>query len=305
MILTLTQKERIAQDVIRFRLAGKDILPFESGAHIILHTPFGAKKYSLISSSKETSFYDIAVLKISSGQGGSTWLHEEFVIGDTINVEGPFLGFELGKGSGPHLLLAGGIGVTPIYSFLKNLSEKESAFEVHYGYRSEERKALGREIEQLSKGGAHFYNAELNQNMNFDAIISDYTEGAHVYVCGPRGMIEAVKNTAKKKMWPSSAIHFESFGAGALQTQIPSTLKLVLSEQEVTLDPKESVLDALEKAGAWVSYECKRGECGKCVVEYSEGEVEHRDVCLTDSARTTMMCPCVSVPRTSSIKLSI
>lgn len=305
MKLTLTRKERIAEDVIRFRLAGKNILPFESGAHILLQTPFGAKKYTLISSPQDGSFYDIAVLKIGSGRGGSKWLHEEFVIGDSIDVEGPFQGFELAKGSGPHLLLAGGIGVTPIYSFLRTLSETESTFEVHYGYRSEERRALGSEIEQLSNGRARFYNAELDENMNFDTILSEYSEGAHLYVCGPRGMIEAAKKTAQKKMWPISAIHFESFGSGVPQLQVPSTLKLVLSEQEVTFDPKESVLDALEKAGAWVSYECKRGECGKCVVEYSDGEVEHRDVCLTDFARTTMMCPCVSVPKTSSLKLSI
>lgn len=305
MRIRLTEKKMIADNVCKLKLEGPNLKTFRPGAHIGLQTPFGLKKYSLISHPKELNFYEVAVLRLDGGIGGSKWLHEELNVEDLIEVEGPFQSFDLVENDGPQIFLAGGIGITPIFSFIREFAEHNKAFELHYGFRNNIRAALKEEILTLSQGRSFFYNAEDGENLVIDKIVPMYSSGANVYVCGPRGMIEAVREVAKVKGWPASAVHFESFGTGHARVNNQATISLLLSDLVVTLQPQESVLDALEKAGAWVSYECKRGECGKCVLEYSGGEVEHQDVCLSPESRKTMMCPCVSRPRGSELKLIV
>lgn len=306
MKLKLINKEIIGENVIKFTLIGLEAKSFKPGSHISLETPLGVKRYSIISSSNQSLSLEIAVLKIEGGSGGSKWLHEDFQVGDEIEAEGPFEYFQLvDESRGKQIFLAGGIGITPIYSFVQELEKLGRKFELHYGFRSEGRGVFTEKIKNLSHGSSVFYSADKGTVLDVSSVIPNYVNHSNIYVCGPRGMIEAVRDDANKKGWPASSVHFESFGVSHHRQSEPVTVSLLLTEVELSLMPGDSLLDAIESTGAWVSYECKRGECGKCVLEYLDGEVDHHDLCLSPEARKTMMCPCVSRPSSKMIKLSV
>ena len=309
MKLKVVAIKRVAEEIIQIDLKPKEVnqilKTFAPGSHIeIAFGPGLRRRYSLVSSPENLETYSIAVLKVPNGVG-STWLHNHLTVNSEVESSGPFQEFQIKKQGKRHILIAGGIGITPILSFTRHLDTNNEIYEVHYSARSSAKMAFADELKSFRNGSINFYDNKLGQVMSIDKILASQSNDAHVYVCGPRGMIEAVRSTARLKGWDeSSQIHFESFGqSGSARTEFK--VELAQSNMTITVPANRSILDVAEEAGAWVNFECKRGECGKCVVEYSDGEVAHLDFCLTENARKTMMCPCVSRAKGNFLKLEI
>ncbi|GJG94295.1 PDR/VanB family oxidoreductase [Cupriavidus pauculus] len=283
------------------RVDGGPLPEWQAGAHITVM--FDAvdgsryeRRYSLIGVLGQGDVYQIAVQREAEGKGGSRCLHDEYAVGDAIDIAGPFNGFPLlaTKATSRVTLLGAGIGVTPILSMAHALRAQDIPFDVHYLVRSEERAVL---LEALSDAVDETVVPHLSQHAgraDVTAMLGAYEAGRELYACGPIALMQALAKASEALGWPASALHFESFGARSQHESHALKVYLSLSEVFVDVPRGVSVLDALIGADAFVSYDCKRGECGQCYTRVVEGAPIHHDICLTEEMRAQGMCTCVS-----------
>lgn len=254
------------------------------------------RAYSLISSPHDTSSYAFAVLESDESRGGSRFVHRTLAPGALLDVNPPRGSFRLVASATRTTLIAGGIGITPIYAFAEALRARGADYQLHYSARTRDRMAFADAL--LESHGEHtrlYFDRAGRTSLDLAAAIGAPAIGHHIYTCGPRTLIEGVKRLAGELGWRADHIHFETFGpASATTRSTPVSLRLSQSDLTVQVPPNVTLLEAMEEAGAFLDSECRRGECGKCTVSYSAGEVEHLDVCLSDEARQTQLCPCVS-----------
>lgn len=297
MIVSVNAIRKIATDTIEIDLADSDGLslpPFEPGAHIEIEfcRQRFLRRYTLTSDPGDLSQYSIAVLKAPEGKGGSIWLHNYLSAGQSVVCSQPINNFRLVPDARRYLLIAGGIGITPIFSFARALSRSSLYAELHYTARSYDRLAFLSALESFGLKKFQTYSDADPRPMNVKTLVPTYKDGCQIYVCGPRTLIEAVKDIAFEKDWPIFSIHYESFGV-VRNAQHTFDVYLSQSDMTITVPPGKTILEVAEENGVWVSYGCKRGECGKCTASFSEGDVQHNDLCLSSEARKRMMCPCV------------
>ena len=310
--------ERIRQEAeqiksFRLRATNGEPLPaFKPGAHlqIKVQLPDGhhaERHYSLLSNPNNRDFYEIAVLAETNGRGGSLYLHEQIHEGDTIESRMPKNDFPMASSATHSILIAGGIGITPTLSMLHKLVAAEQSFEMHYSARSDSAFTFHDRIKQLAGNKAHFYASQdpHSQRLDLEHLLSTPKSGVHVYVCGPRRMISAVRDIAAAQGWPTAQIHFESFGTQPLANDRPFRIHLAKSNRTLTVPTEHSILDTLLDAGVDVPHSCKRGECSMCNTQVLEGEPDHRDLCLNAEERAISMCVCVSRARGKMLKLDL
>lgn len=292
---------RVKEFVLR-RADGQPLPAWQAGAHVVLDFA-GAdgrrfeKHYSLVGRPGATDAYRIAVQREDEGGGGSRCLHEEFGPGSAIGLAGPFNSFALGAvpASAPRVLLvAGGIGITPLVSMAHVLSEQGKSFTLHYLARRREQLVLLDELRAVAGAKLRPHLSEESGRADLDALLGPWQAGDSVYACGPAPLLQALADAGRRQGWPEQAIHVESFGARAEASDVPLTVELSLSGMTVEVAPGTSILDALIAADVFVSYDCKRGECGNCYTQVAEGTPLHRDICLTPAMRSQGMCTCVS-----------
>lgn len=303
MKLTISCIDQIAGDIRALELrdpAGAALPAFDSGAHIELHLSAGlTRRYSLTSDPADLSHYAIAVLHHPGGRGSSL-LHERFKAGDTIEAEAPRTEFAL-AGARHSVLIAGGIGVTPILSHARELARRGASFEVHYAAHSRERMVFRDAVDGYSGGRAFYYISSEGGRMDVAATLKSSPTESHIYVCGPPGLVESVRETAAGLGMKPDQIHFESFGALWTAADESVHLELTLSGLFLDVPAGQTLLEAMEEAGVWVPYDCRRGECHMCMTQVVEGQPVHRDHCLSQAERETSMTPCVSWARGSLI----
>ncbi len=205
------------------------------------------------------------------------------------------------------ILIAGGIGMTPILAMLRKLVSDGASFDVHYAARAPESMAYGNEVERLAGDRATLYfgGRAGDAPLDLTALLSTPTDATHVYVCGPAGMIRGARDIASRQSWRPEQIHFESFGGSAQADDRPIQVELARSQMSLEVAASQSILDAMLEAGVWAQYECKRGECGMCMTPVLEGEPDHRDVFLTESDRERFMCTCVSRAKSEGLVLDL
>jgi vanillate O-demethylase ferredoxin subunit len=282
------------------RLDGGTLEPWRPGSHIMLR--FRAtngcryeRHYSLVGVPGAAKVYRIAVQREANGKGGSRSLHDELRPGMLIEVDGPHDGFPLDtSGAGRVLLVAGGIGITPLISMAHALGQEGKPYTLHYLARNAERLQLLEELSAATSGTLLPHLSELHGKADLEAMLGPYQMGDTLYACGPTPLLQALVEAGQRQGWPAAALRFESFGGRAQAGDVALTVELSLSEMTVDVAPGTSILDALIAADVFVSYECKRGECGNCYTEVLEGQPLHRDLCLTPAMRAGGMCTCVS-----------
>jgi len=290
---------------------GAELPPFEAGAHLEVEVelPNGwaaTRHYSLLGDPRDRRRYRIAVLLEAEGRGGSRFMHERVEPGASLRVAEPENGFPLLEAEHT-ILIAGGIGITPILSMVRTLAQQGRSYELHYGARTPDRMAFGEPIKALAGERAHFYfsHVEPPQLVNLEALLATPRRGAHVYVCGPPVMIRMVTSLGEQAGWPKGQIHFESFGPTRLPDDRVIDVYLERSAVTVQVSPDETVLDAILNAGVWAPYECRRGECASCMTRVVAGEPDHRDVCLSSDLREHYMCTCVSRAHSTHLTLDL
>jgi vanillate monooxygenase ferredoxin subunit len=316
LTVRVARKTTEALDICAFELVhpdGKPLPSFSAGSHVDVVLPGGlTRQYSLCNDPQDTHRYLIAVLKDLSGRGGSRAMHEMVMEGDLLNISLPKNHFALAHEAKRSVLLAGGIGVTPILCMAERLNISGEPFVMHYCTRSEARTAFLDRIRSASFASNvrfHFDDGEAKQKLDLASLLSNPEAGTHVYVCGPKGFMDAALTTARGAGWPESQLHYEFFGAGpvshaeddAFEVKLASSGKVVKVPQGVT------IVQALAEIGVEVSVSCEQGVCGTCLTRVLEGVPDHRDMYLSpdEQAANDQFTPCCSRARSARLVLDL
>jgi ferredoxin-NADP reductase len=301
--VTVTDIVKLNDLVTRFEFKPTNggLLPtFSGGAHTVVEMNDGGimrlNPYSLMSDPMDQTTYTISVRRDDAGRGGSLFMHNEVHIKDQMIISNPVNLFSLDLRAKKHLLIAGGIGITPFLAQIKQLDCTHGNWELHYACRNQ---ALGSYVDYLTSTHPHdvsvYYDDE-KQFIDLEALLDGQPLGTHLYVCGPKGMINWVRGKAAELGWPREAIHYEEFLAP--QSGKPFEVKLAVSNKVIQVGEHESLLEAIERAGVDAPYLCRGGACGQCetsVIGY-DGKFLHRDHWLEEEEKASgkKIMPCVS-----------
>lgn len=302
--LQVTQKQTLAGGIYLFELRHPDgiALPaFTAGAHLTVEAPSGVRRnYSLCSNPVDINFYQIAVKRDAGGRGGSISMADDVQAGDMLAVSVPRNNFELHPRATRFLFVAGGIGITPVLSMMRHLkTQGNDNFKLIYCTRDAASTAFADELaspEFAPHVQLHHDNGDINQAFDFWPVLESPTI-AHVYCCGPRGLMDAVADMSGH--WSPSAIHFESFGvdASTYTANTAFTVRLHRSGEVIAVGAEQSILEALRASGRHVTSSCESGTCGSCRTGLLSGEVEHHDMVLSEDEKASNIMVCVSRAR--------
>ncbi len=292
----------VAHNIRSFELRAPDggpLPPFVAGAHIDVDLPGGMmRQYSLLNAPHERDRYVIAVAREAASRGGSIYMHDRLGLGDTLAISAPRSHFLLDETGSYSVLVAGGIGITPIWCMAQRLTAIGARWEMHYAARTRGAAALLEEIELAVAEGsgrlATYFNLDGDPLMDLAGIVASAPDGAHFYCCGPLGLLDAYKLACAGV--PADRVHFEQFTAAAPAALDGGfTIELARSGRAIEVAAGESILDALKAAGMRAAYSCREGVCGSCETAVLAGTPDHRDAILTDAERAegkTMMICC-------------
>lgn len=299
-----------ARDTHLFEFIREDggALPAASpGAHVDLQLANGlTRSYSLLNSGASPQAYVVGVKRDPQGRGGSRFVHEQLRVGALQAVSAPRNHFPLCEDADHSVLIAGGIGITPIWSMLQHLESKGASWELRYSCRSSIDVLFPEELQRYGdRVHLHIDDAQ-QQRLDMGAVVAAAPSGAHLYCCGPAPMLAAYQAAAAHL--PPETVHLEHFAA----TQSAATdggyvVRLVRSGEELLVPPGNSILDVLLTHGIHVDSSCRQGICGACEVGVLEGEVDHRDAILSpdEQAANRSMMVCCSGARGACLVLDL
>lgn len=307
-------KLALCADIAQFELVHPDgaaLPPFSAGAHVEVLLPGGFQRsYSLCNKPDETRRYLLGVLRDAQSRGGSQSMHERVAVGDTLRISAPRNHFPLVASARRSLLLAGGIGITPLLSMAWQLAGQGADFALHYCTRSAAHAGFAAILDQspfADKVQHHLDDGPDHQKISLPALLSKPEPHTHVYVCGPQGFIDAVLGAAGQAGWAHEQLHKELFSAevvheagdGAFEVEIAG------SGQVVQVGSQQTVVQALAAAGVDIAVSCEQGICGTCLTRVVSGTPLHRDQYLTEEeqAANDQFTPCCS--RATSARLVI
>lgn len=293
----------VAEDIRQFTLAradGEPLPPFSGGSHVVVTLPGEGRShrnsYSLTGDPRDHDRYRIAVQRQPDSRGGSRFLHERARVGDQLTISPPANLFPIARLARKHILLAAGIGVTPILAQAHDLARLGATFEVHQVSRSPARAAYADALGRVAGARLHRHDTGTGRRPDLHRLLDDQPLGTHVYVCGPTGFIAAVRAAAKALGWTDRHVHSERFVAPAGGTAFEALL--ARANRRVTVAADTSLLEAIEQAGLNPPQLCRGGACGHCetAVLEADGRIEHRDFFLgaADRARGDRIMLCVS-----------
>ena len=307
-LLRVSRAEAVAESIHLYELVapeGARLAPFTAGAHVQVKSPGGLlRKYSLCNDPAEEHRYVIAVKRDPAGQGGSVDLVDRTRVGDLLEVSEPKNAFELQEKAPGFLFIAGGIGITPIMAMVRRCAGIGKPFRLVYCTRSPAHTAFRDELAAppfAPLATVHHDEGDPARAFDFWPLLEKPTQ-QHIYCCGPRPMLEAVRDMTGH--WPATSVHFESFvdaAAGAHSDDGPFTVVLARSGTRVSVPARVSILDAIRQAGHDAPSSCESGTCGTCRTRLISGEADHRDFVLLDEEHATQIMLCVSRARTAEL----
>jgi ferredoxin-NADP reductase len=288
---------------------------FSAGAHIDVILPNGmTRQYSLHSSPEERHHYMITILHQPEGRGGSDALHTKTRAGNILSISEPRNHFKLVEGAARYVLVAGGIGVTPLIAMVAKLTQLKSDYVLHYCCRSRETAAFSNALEDLVASRHVVFHEDGGvpaNGLNVAELFDQHQDGVQVYCCGPTGLMSAVRTATSR--WPSGAVHFESFserstaGSRSINETDAAEFEVELASTGRTLPVlhHQTILEALRAAGIDVDSSCEAGACGACKTRYLEGEPDHQDFVLSSAEQREYVMVCVSRSKSIRIKLDL
>ena len=310
MPLRVTRNDQIADGIhlLEFRdPAGKPLPQFTAGAHIAVRVPNGlVRKYSLCNDPVERDRYQIAVKREVGGRGGSCNLIDNVKAGDELTVTAPVNDFSLPPRAQEFLFIAGGIGVTPIMAMIRQIVAEGKRFRLFYCSRSPETTVF---LDELSAPQfkdlvtIHYDQGDATRSLDLRPILAERKNREHLYCCGPRPLMEAVR--AMTDHWSSTAVHFEAFSEAETHKADDKPFKVRLARSGAVLDvpTSKTILEALREHGLEVPSSCETGTCGTCRTKLLAGEADHRDLVLAEHERKDTIMICVSRARSEEITI--
>lgn len=303
-----------APDIRIFELVATEgaVLPcYEPGSHIDVLLPQSVVRQYSVCSRPNDDHLRIAVKLEANSRGGSRHLHEGVSIGDTLTISTPRNNFAVDWTATHQILVAGGIGVTPLLAMAHHMMERHSSFEFHYFIRSTDSAAFVDEIAEAfgARVKLHLGKSPGEVEAIVDAIVGAASAETHIYACGPKPMIDLVVETAGAAM-PARFIHSELFAAGDADISHSGeafTVTLASSGQSFLIPQGKSIAEVLNENGVPVPVSCEQGVCGTCLTGVLEGVPDHRDEILSSDVRAegSIMALCVSRALTDKLLLDI
>jgi phthalate 4,5-dioxygenase reductase subunit len=304
--LVVAEREDLTPNVVRLVLrdpAGAALPGYRGGAHVTVTTPAGPRRsYSLVDAgSRAPQQYTICVRRDAAGRGGSVSLHDDVGAGDVLDVTRPANNFAL-KRAKRYVFIAGGIGITPIRAMVGELRARGGAeIEVLYLSRTPEDTVF---LDEFSADGTLLHHSSTHGRLDLWPYLAEPDEDTRVYCCGPTALIDEV--LALTMHWRPSRVHVEDFaGVDALGgRRAPFTAVWEPTGERVEVPADRSMLNALRERGIDVDSSCESGTCGTCRLRLVAGEVDHRDLVLSEQERTRFVMPCVSRARSEEITVT-
>ncbi|MEK8052592.1 PDR/VanB family oxidoreductase [Ideonella sp. DXS22W] len=294
---------------------GGALPPFSAGAHIDVHLPGGlTRPYSLCGDPADTTRWQLGVLREPASRGGSAAVHDALAEGQVLTVGLPRNLFALQPGATRSLLLAGGIGITPLLAMAEQLAGEGADFAFHVAARSRARLAFAGRLAQApwaDRVQLHLDDGPEAQRLDLNALLATPQPGAQVYLCGPQGFIDAALAAARAAGWADAQLQVERFGAASAPAAADGiggfTLRLARSGRVVPVAADQTAVQALAAAGVTVMTSCEQGVCGTCLTRVLGGVPDHRDQYLTDEERAAhdQFLPCCSRACTPELVLDL
>lgn len=294
--------ELAAEGILSFTLLPMDdALPaqIDPGSHVDVQLPNGMmRSYSLSNGPEHRRGYRLTIARDANSRGGSIFMHDNLRVGQVIEISKPRNNFELAEDAALSVFFAGGIGITPFIPMIGRLNQLGRSWRLYYCTRNRERAALADELRQLEADGPGEFVSHFDDTdglFDLKGIMNALPSDTHVYCCGPTGMLDAFRSSAKEAGITSDHVHFEYFSSEiASATEGGFVVVLNQSGAEITVQPGQTILQALVDHGVNVAYSCEEGICGACETRVIEGTPDHRDMVLTDTERqankTIMVC---------------
>ncbi len=307
--LKVTRKDEIARGIDLFELRrpdGGELPQFTAGAHVALKVPNGlVRKYSLCNDPAERDRYQIAVKREENGRGGSISLIENVNAGDDLIVSAPVNDFELARNAQAFIFIAGGIGITPIMAMMRTLNAiPGKQYKLYYCTRSPEFTAFHDELRKPpfeDKVVIHHDDGDPARALDLWPIVEERKNRAHLYCCGPRPLMQAVRDMTGH--WSSTAIHMEAFSEAETRKPDDKPFNVTLAKSGGTFEVPvgTTILEAMRARGHEVPSSCESGTCGTCRTKLLAGDVDHRDLVLADHERGEQIMICVSRARAGDL----
>lgn len=314
--LIVKRIEALAKDIRSYELVDPDggsLPPFTAGSHLDFHLPGGlVRQYSLCNNPAERHRYVIAVLRETDGRGGSVVMHDRVGEGDRVEIGGPRNNFPLAEQEAArHVLLAGGIGVTPMMAMVDRLQAMGAEFVMHYCTKSPEHTAFRDQLAALCADGRvqiHHDGGNPANGLDIARTLASPTAGTHLYYCGPGGFMSAAKEASEA--WPKGTVHFEYFSVDEAVVEAappPGGFEVRIASTGATffVPADRSIVQVLADNGIEVETSCESGLCGTCITRYLEGDVDHRDMVLDDDEQAEYLTACCSRAKGSLLVLDL
>lgn len=285
---------------------GAKLPAFSAGSHLELFLSNGlSRQYSLVNSQEERHRYVVGVKRDTNSRGGSRWIHEELRVGAIMEVGGPRNNFPLIEDGPYSILLAGGIGITPIACMVARLRALGREWELHYSVRSPQDVVL---LDELADSRVHLHIDEKRGGAILDVagIVARAAPEAHLYCCGPAAMLASFQ--AATQHLPPAQVHLEYFSAVRQEAgAVEFFVELARSGRRISVAPGQTIVDALREAGIKVQTSCEQGICGMCETKVLAGIPDHRDGLLSEQERATntVMMICCSGSRSDLLVLDL
>jgi vanillate O-demethylase ferredoxin subunit len=285
---------------------------FEAGAHVDVFLPGGiVRQYSLCSDPSDSSVYRIAVLLTPATRGGGRQMHA-LTPGDQLEISKPRNHFPIADKGDDFLLIAGGIGITPLLCMAYSLHHRGISFSLLYLTKSRSQTPFRKEIERSAfKDSVVFHHSDTHGRLSRESLtanIGNPAVGRHLYVCGPDGLLDSTVEVAASLGWPDSAVHLERFQPSkSIIDGNPVRLVLQKSQKIIEVRGNQTLAKALSDAGVKTSLSCEQGICGTCLVPVLEGEPEHRDTYLSKEEReqNRWIAICCSRAKSEALTLDV
>lgn len=294
------------------RVGGGELPAAPAGANLSLPVRLDdgrveRRTYSITSDPRQRTHYEIAVQREERGRGGSAAIHRDYALGSRLRCDPPRCAFPLHDDDRPAVLVAGGIGITPLRAMAFELLERQRPFHLHYAARSRLEAPFRNELAARLDKRASFYESD-SRKLELDQVFDGAPADAVFYVCGPPRLIDAVLAMSRERAIDPDRIRFERFASAApAADERAFDVVLKWSGKTLRIAPAESILDAALAAGVDIPYSCRAGSCGTCAVKVIDGQPDHRDSALTpdERDRSGLMCICVSRSRADRLVLDV
>lgn len=314
MLLQIKKITSLAEGINAYELVdpgGGELPEFDAGAHVDLHLSDGLiRQYSLCGDATNRSSYTVGVLKEEAGRGGSAYLHDNFKVGDSIEVSTPRNNFRLVPAK-RYIFVAGGIGITPIIPMVREAAAGGADFKLYYCTRSRERTAFHDELYAICEEGRaviHHDQGDPARGIDFTSMLAEHESGTDLYFCGPGGLMRAIGEASSH--WPPASVHSEHFSAPppspkTFNADKPFRIRIADTKAEYEVPSGETIVRVLRKNGFAVDTSCEDGYCGTCMTRYVSGEPDHRDTVLDSDSRENYVLICCARSKTPVLELDI